>query len=164
MRYSLRLFSPLSFAIFVLVCLASVPRGLVRAGFAAEPTLAAAQLHKIDGWIAEKGRDVAISPIITDILGLTKNDQSMSCRAFAAVDAGTDHDVHQIYLLPDGKGYLEGHFHQDRVAVYWTDKDFLLIAALSGVRGEMPAATSFAQAQFEFRDEIAWWMKFADTH
>ena len=40
----------------------------------------------------------------------------------------------------------------------------VLIAALSGVRGEKPAPASFRQAQFGFRNELAWWAKFADTH
>ena len=51
-------------------------------------TLSGAQLQKIDGWIADKGREIAITPIITDILGLTKGDQTMSCRAFAAEGDG----------------------------------------------------------------------------
>lgn len=150
-------------AILVVAFVAAVPDSFVRAAGAAEPALSAAQFAKINGWIAEKGRDVAVSAIITDILGLTKDNQTISCRAFAAVDAGTN-DVYQIYLLPDGKGYLEDHFHQDKVDIYWTDKDMVLIAALSGVRGELPGLTSFQQAQFGLGNELQWWAKYADTH
>ena len=124
--------------------------------------LSAAQLHKIDGWIADKGREIAITPIITDILGLTKGDQTMSCRAFAAEGAGDE--VHQIYALPNGQGYLEAHFYKNKLDVYWTDKDFELKAALEGVRGQMPAPTSFADAQYGFSFEVAWWTKYADAH
>ena len=125
-------------------------------------TLSAEQLKKIDGWIADKGREIAITPIITDILGLTKGDQTMSCRAFAA--AGDGDEVHQIYVLPDGKGYLEAHFYKNKLDVYWADKDFGLKAALEGVRGQMPAPTSFADAQYGFSFEVAWWAKYTDAH
>ncbi len=40
----------------------------------------------------------------------------------------------------------------------------MLIAALSGVRGQKPEPASFAQAQYRFRNELVWWAKFADTH
>jgi hypothetical protein len=125
-------------------------------------TLSAEQLKKIDGWIADKGREIAITPIITDILGLTKGDQTMSCRAFAA--EGDGDEVHQIYVLPEDKGYLEAHFYNDKLDVYWTDKDFALKAALEGVRGQMPAPTTYADAQYGFSFEMAWWAKYADAH
>ncbi len=125
-------------------------------------SLSAAQLQKINGWIAEQGRDIAVTPIITDILGLTKGDQTISCRAFAAEGEGDE--VHQIYVLPEGKGYLDAHFYKDKLDVYWADKDFTLIAALEGVRGEKPAPTTFADAQYGFSYEVAWWAKYADTH
>ena len=119
-------------------------------------------MQKINGWIAEQGRDIAVTPIITDILGLTKGDQTISCRAFAA--AGDGDEVHQIYVLPEGKGYLDAHFYKDKLDVYWADKDFTLIAALAGVRGEKPAPTTFADAQYGFSYEVTWWAKYADTH
>jgi hypothetical protein len=125
-------------------------------------TLSAAQLHKIGGCIADQGREIAITPIITDILGLTKGNQTMSCRAFAA--AGDGDEVHQIYLLPDDQGYLEAHFYKDKLDVYWTDKDFALKAALEGVRGQMPAPTTYADAQYGFSFEVAWWAKYTDAH
>src|ERR1700758_2493829 len=37
--------------------------------------LSATQLQKINGWIADKGKDIAVTPIITDILGLTNGNQ-----------------------------------------------------------------------------------------
>jgi hypothetical protein len=135
----------------------------VRLTWAAEQSLSDAQLKKINALIADQGRDVAISPVITDILGLTSNSQTISCRAFAAVDARGDNEIHQVYLLPDAKGYLVSHFYKDKIDVYWTEKNFALIAALTGVRGERPAATSFADAQYGFGFEMTWWANFADT-
>jgi len=38
------------------------------------------------------------------------------------------------------------------------------IAALEGVRGQKPAPTSFADAQYGFGYEVAWWANYADTH
>ena len=125
-------------------------------------SLSAAQFQKINGWIAGQGRDIAITPIITDILGLTNGDQTISCRAFAA--AGDGDEIHQIYLLPAGQGYLDAHFYKDKLDVYRTDKDFVLIEALNGIRGEKPAAASFAEAQYGFAFEVAWWAKYADAH
>jgi hypothetical protein len=125
--------------------------------------LSYAQLAKIDGWIAGQGRDVGINPIITDILGLTQNNQTITCHAFGAVDADTN-DIRHIYLLPDGKGYLIDYFHQQIVEVYWMDKSLALIAALSGIRGQTPGPISFQQAQFGFGNELGWWAKYADTH
>jgi hypothetical protein len=129
---------------------------------AAIQSLTAAQLDKINGWIANQGRDIPITPLITDILGLTKGDHTITCRAFAA--EGDGNEIHQIYLLPDGKGYLDAHFYQDKLDVYWADKNFALIAALNGVRGEKPAAASFSDAQYGFGFEVTWWAKYADAH
>jgi hypothetical protein len=140
------------------------PHGVVHVTFAAEQSLSDAQIKKIDGWIAGKGNNVIISAVITEILGLTEGDQTISSRAFAAVDPETGNEIHQIYLLPGLKGYLVDHFHQDKVEVYWTDKDFVLKAALAGVRGEKPGPTSFQEAQLVFRNEVAWWAKFADAN
>jgi hypothetical protein len=125
-------------------------------------TLSEAQIHKIDGWIADQGREIAITPIITQILGLTKGDQAMSCRAFAA--EGEGEEVHQIYVLPEGRGYLEAHFYKNKLDVYWVDKDFALQAALEGIRGQTPAPTTYADAQYGFSFEIAWWAKYVDAH
>jgi hypothetical protein len=148
----------------MLAVLAIVPDALVQTSIAAARSLTDAQFNKIKSWITDKGNDVAISAMITDILGLTKNDESISSRAFAARDADTG-DIHQIYALPGGKGYLEGHFHQDKVDVYWTDPQLDLIAAVTGVRGERPATTtSFQEAQAGFGSEVAWWAKFADAN
>jgi hypothetical protein len=129
---------------------------------AAIQSLTAAQLDKINGWIANQGRDIPITPLITDILGLTKGDHTITCRAFAA--EGDGNEIHQIYLLPDGRGYLDAHFYQDKLDVYWADKNFALIAALNGVRGEKPAAASFSDAQYGFGFEVTWWAKYADAH
>ncbi len=157
---------PFSFPIFAAligICLAAVPNILAGPAAAADRPLSEVQLKKIDDLIAQQGREVAISAIITDIVGLTQDNQTISCRAFGAVDAATD-DIRHVYLLPADKGYLFDYFHGDIAEVYWTDKDLVLIAALSGVRGEKPAPASFQQAQFGFSNEMAWWAKFADAH
>ncbi len=141
---------------------AQTPPAAVQAPPAPTVTLSTTQIQKIDGWIAEKGREIAISPIITDILGLTKGDQAMSCRAFAA--EGDGDEVHQVYVLPEGKGYLEAHFYKDKADVYWVDTGFALKAALEGVRGQVPAPTTYADAQYGFSFEVAWWAKYTDAH
>ncbi len=138
------------------------PPGAVQAPVAPTLTLSAAQLKKIDGWIADQGREIAVTPIITEILGLTKDDQTITCRAFAAEGEGGE--VHQIYALPDGKGYLEAHFYKNKLDVYWVDKDFALKAAVEGVHGRLPAAISFADAQYGFSFEVAWWVKYTASH
>jgi len=157
---------PISFIIVAtLICVApaTVPNFAVRVAAAAEQSLSTAEFKKINDLIAQQGKDVAISPIITDIVGLTQNAQTITCRAFGAVDPNTN-DFRHIYLLPAGKGYLIDYFHADIVEVYWADKDLVLIAALSGVRGQIPGPASFQQAQFGFGNELAWWAKFADTY
>src|ERR1700733_3804273 len=125
--------------------------------------LSDAQLSKINGWITDQGRDVALTPIITDILGLTQNNQTLTCHAFGAVDATTN-DIRHIYLLPADKGYLIDYFHAQIVEVYWMDKNLTLIAALSGIRGQAPLPISFQQALFGFGNEMGWWAKYADMH
>jgi hypothetical protein len=124
--------------------------------------LTAAELKRIDDLIAQQGKDIAVTPIITEILGLTKGDETMTCRAFAAVGEGNE--VHQIYLLADGKGYLAAHFYKDKLDVYSVDKAFALVAALEGVRGQYPAPTTFADAQYGYHFEQAWWAKYVDSH
>jgi hypothetical protein len=128
----------------------------------ASQPLTEAELKKLDDLIAQQGKDIAVTPIITEILGLTKGDQTMTCRAFAALGEGDE--VHQIYLLADGKGYLAAHFYKDKLDVYSVDKTFGLVAALEGVRGQYPAPTTFADAQYGYHFEQAWWAKYADTH
>jgi hypothetical protein len=121
-----------------------------------------AELKKINDLIAQQGRDIAITPIVTDILGIAKDNQTLTCHAFAAV--GDGNEVHQIYLLPDGKGYLAAHFYKDKLDIYSVDKNFALVAALEGIRGQVPAPTTFADAQYGYHFEEAWWAKYADTH
>jgi hypothetical protein len=153
----------ISFVIFA--ALISAPlTAIAPATVAAELPLSDAQLDKINGWIAQGGSNVGVNKISTDILGLTKNDESISARALAVKDPDNDGEIHLIGTLPDGKGYLEEHFHQDKAEIYWADKDLVLISASNGVRGGRPAEMSFTEAQTEFAGELAWWGKFADTH
>jgi hypothetical protein len=155
--------STIIIAALAYLCLWAVPHGGMRQTSAAAQSLSDAQIKKINGLIADQGRDVAVSPVITDILGLTSDNQTISCRAFAAFDPRGDNEIHQVYLLPDAKGYLISHYYKDKIDIYWTDRTFALIAALTGVRGERPAATSFADAQYGFGFELAWWANFSDT-
>jgi hypothetical protein len=158
------LFRPSRRIVFLvaLTSLAAVSNTFGSIARAQDASLSPKQLAKIDGWIKDQGRDIAITPLITDILGLTKGDQTLSCRAFAA--EGDGDEVHQIYVLPDGKGYLDAHFYKDKLDVYWADKGFALVAALEGIRGQQPTPTSFADAQYGFHYEVQWWTKYADAH
>ncbi|HMG77306.1 MAG TPA: hypothetical protein VK591_01390 [Xanthobacteraceae bacterium] len=151
-------------AVLALSVIALTPGALVPASVAAERPLSDAQLKKINGWIADQGKDIAVSTIITEILGLTKNDQTMSARGYAALDTANGNEIHQIFILPEGKGYLADHFHQDKVEVYWADKGFVLLTALSGIRGAKPEIMFFQDAQAGFNNELIWWAKYADKN
>ena len=143
---------------------ALMPGALVPASVAAERPLSDAQLKKINGWIADQGRDIAVSAVITEILGLTKTDQTMSAHGYAALDPANGNEIHQVFILPEGKGYLADHFHQDKVEVYWADKDLVLLTALSGIRGAKPEIMFFQDAQAGFNTELTWWAKYADKN
>ena len=151
-------------AVLVLGVAGLTPGALLRASAATERPLSEAQLKKINGWIADQGKDIAVSAIITEILGLTKNDQTMSARGYAALDTANGNEIHQIFILPEGKGYLADHFHQDKVEVYWADKDLVLQTALSGIRGAKPEIMFFQDAQAGFNNELTWWAKYADKN
>ena len=151
-------------AVLILSAAALVPGAVVRTSTAAERALSEVQLKKINGWIADQGKDIAVSAVITEILGLTKNDQTISARGYAALDAANGNEIHQIFILPEGKGYLADHFHQDKVEVYWADKNLVLLTALSGVRGARPEIMFFQDAQAAFNNELTWWAKFADKN
>ena len=151
-------------AVLILSGAALAPGALVRTSTAAERALSDAQLKKINGWIADQGKDIAVSAVITEILGLTKNDQTISARGYAALDSENGNEIHQIFILPEGKGYLADHFHQDKVEVYWADKDLALLTALSGIRGAKPDIMIFQEAQAGFNTELTWWAKYADKN
>jgi len=151
-------------AVLALSAIALTPGALAPASAAAERPLSEAQLKKINGWIADQGKDIAVSALITEILGLTKDDQTISARGYAALDPANGNEIHQIFILPEGKGYLADHFHQDKVEVYWADKDLVLLTALSGIRGAKPAVMFFQEAQVGFNQELIWWAKFADKN
>ena len=151
-------------AVLILSAAALTPSALVRTSTAAERALSDAQLKKINGWIADQGKDIAVSAVITEILGLTKNDQTISARGYAALDTENGNGVHQIFILPEGKGYLADHFHQGKVEVYWADKGLVLLTALSGVRGARPEIMFFQDAQAAFNNELTWWAKYADKN
>ncbi len=151
-------------AVLALGATALMPSALVPASVAAERPLSDSQLKKINGWIADQGRDIAVSAVITEILGLTKNDQTISARGYAALDAANGNEIHQIFILPESKGYLADHFHQDKVEVYWADKDLVLLTALSGIRGAKPEIMFFQEAQAGFNNELIWWAKYADKN
>jgi hypothetical protein len=154
----------IAIAVLALSVIALTPGALVPASVAAERPLSDAQLKKINGRIADQGKDIAVSAIITEILGLTKNDQTMSARGYAALDTANGNEIHQIFILPEGKGYLADHFHQDKVEVYWADKDLVLLTALSGIRGAKPEIMFFQDAQAGFNSELTWWARYADKN
>jgi hypothetical protein len=155
------------FAIFpalFFILVAAGPGRFVQATLAAERPLSDAQIDKIKGWIAQYGTSDSVNKIVTDILGLTQNDETISSRALAVWGSEGDGEIHQFDILPNGKGYLEAHFHQDKAEIYWADKDLGLVFAVDGVRGGRPAEMSFPDAQAGLSNELAWWAKFADTH
>ena len=118
---------------------------------AAERPLSDAQLRKIEAWVAARGADAGLSKMVTDILGLTKDNETMSARGFAEKDAESN-DVHQINILPGSKGYLVFHLHQNKIEVYWADQELVLISAETGAREGKPAAdVSFQEAQAGYR-------------
>jgi hypothetical protein len=151
-------------AVLALSAVALSPGALAPVSAAAERSLSEAQLKKINGWIADQGKDIAVSALITEILGLTKDDQTISARGYAALDPANGNEIHQIFILPEGKGYLADHFHQDKVEVYWADKDLVLLTALSGIRGAKPEVMFFQEAQAAFNQELIWWAKYADKN
>jgi hypothetical protein len=151
-------------AALLVVAPAAVRNDLARVAVAAERVLSDAQLKKINGWIAEKGRNVEVSEIITDILGLTPNNETMTTRAFATRDSENADEIQVIFILPAEKGYLEERFHQDRIEVYWADKNLVLISALTGIRGGQPAIMSFEEAKAGYDRDLKWWAKYAETN
>jgi hypothetical protein len=148
----------------LLVVSPAAVNGYVRVATAAERALSDAQLKKINGWIAEKGRTIEVSEIITDILGLTQNNETMTSRAFATRDSENADEIHVIFILPVGKGYLEERFHQDKIEIYWADNNLVLISALTGIRGGEPAIMSFPEAKAGFDHDLKWWAKYAETN
>jgi hypothetical protein len=143
--------------------LAAVPSNFASVD-AAERSLSDFQRDKIKGWIAQYGTDDNINKMVTDILGLTRENETISSRALAAKGSGSDNEIHQIDILPDGKGYLAVHLHQDHAEIYWADRNFALIFAVDGVRGGRPDAMSFPEAKAGLSNEMEWWAMFADTH
>jgi hypothetical protein len=136
---------------------------VTRAGAAGARPFSDDELKKIKRWIVA-GRDVPLNKIVTDILGLTKEDETISARAFAVKDPENPAAIHEIGLLPAGKGYIETHIHQDRIAVYWADNDFALISAAAGARGQEAEQASFREAQIGLNEEWTFWAKFADKN
>jgi hypothetical protein len=131
---------------------------------AADRELSDVQLGKIKGWIVEHGGPDSISKVVTDILGLTQGNETITSRALAVHGSDSATDIHQIDILPNRKGYLEAHFHDGRAEIFWADSNFHLQFAVEGARDARPAAMSFLDAQAGLNDELAWWATFADTH
>jgi hypothetical protein len=155
---------PVSFAVFAFLNLLPAVGYIVDGAAAAERPLSEAQLAKIKSWIAEHGSADSVNKIVTDILGLTQGDETISSRALAVRGSEGETDVHQIDVLPNGRGYLEAHFHDDKAEIYWADVNFTLQFAVDGVRGARPDLMSFPEAEGGLRQELSWWARFADTH
>jgi hypothetical protein len=131
---------------------------------ATERPLSEAQLAKIKGWLVEHGGPDSISKIVTDILGLTQGNETITSRALAVHGSDSPADIHQIDVLPNDKGYLEAHFHDGRAEIFWADLNFNLQFAVEGARDARPSAMSFPDAQAGLKDELAWWASFAEAH
>jgi hypothetical protein len=129
---------------------------------AATGQLSAVQLGKINGWIGEHGGPDSISKIVTDILGLTQGNQTITSRALAV--HGSDGAIHQIDVLPNRKGYLLAYFHDSSAEIFWANPGFALQSAVEGARDARPAAMSVPEAEAGLNQELAWWATFADTH
>ena len=155
---------PVSFFGVTLLCLLLAGSSIVHDAAAAGRPLSDVQLEKIIGWIAEHGSADSVNKIVTDILGLTQRDETISSRALAVRGSEGETDIHQIDVLPDGKGYLEAHFHGDKAEIYWADLNFTLQSAVDGVRGARPDLMSFPEAEGGLRRELVWWARFADAH
>jgi hypothetical protein len=155
---------PVSFAVFALLSLLPAAGRIVDGAAAAERPLSEAQLEKIKGWIAEHGSADSVNKIVTDILGLTQGDETISSRALAVRGSEGETDIHQIDVLPNGRGYLEAHFHDNKAEIYWADVNFTLQFAVDGVRGARPDLMSFPEAEGGLHQELSWWARFADTH
>jgi hypothetical protein len=147
-------------------CLLIIAFGLPRftgESLAASRALSDAQLNKIKGFLAEHGGPDSVSKIVTDILGLTQGNETITSRALA-VHGDNPSDIHQIDILPNRVGYLETHFHDGRAEIFWADPNFNLQFAVEGARDARPAAISFPEAEAGLAAELAWWANFADTH
>jgi hypothetical protein len=138
--------------------------GMVGRAAATERALSEAQLAKIKGWLVEHGGPDSISKIVTDILGLTQGNETITSRALAVHDSDSPADIHQIDILPNNKGYLEAHFHDGRAEIFWADLNFNLQFAVEGARDARPDLMSFPEAEGGLRREIVWWARFADAH
>ena len=152
------------FGVCCLLIAALLASGFVGESAAADRPLSDIQLGKIKGWIVEHGGPDSISKIVTDILGLTQGNETITSHALAVHGSDSAADIHQFDILPDRKGYLEAHFHDGRAEIFWADMNFNLQFAVEGARDARPAAMSFPEAQAGLSDELAWWATFADTH
>jgi hypothetical protein len=149
------------FGVLLLVAALAGPR-FVKDSMAASGPLSDIQLGKINGWIGEHGGPDSISKIVTDILGLTESNQTITSRALAV--HASDGAIHQIDVLPNRKGYLVAYFHEGSAQIFWASQNFVLQSAVEGARDARPAAMSVPEAEAGLNEELAWWSTFADTH
>jgi len=142
-----------------------IPTTAAAESVAAAPKLSEAQLKKILDTIPAKGTAVTADKRVTDTLGLTKNSNSIAARALTVKERFGDL-IHQMQPLPGGKGYLFGNIGPTITEVFWADKNLVLVAAMTSVRGG-PAAgmtggmifypTTVQDAQPNFSKELAYW-------
>lgn len=157
-------YRPRRATVFGILLLAAVLAGpsFVNESVAAASQLSDIQLGKIKGWIGEHGGPDSVSKILTDILGLTQDNQTITSRALAV--HGSDGAIHQIDVLPNRKGYLVAYFHDRSAEIFWANLNFGLQSAVEGARAARPAAMSVPEAEAGLKQELAWWATFADTH
>jgi hypothetical protein len=151
----------IAFGVLLLAAALVGPR-FVKESVAASSLLSDVQLGKIKGWIGEHGGPDSISKIVTDILGLTESNQTITSRALAV--HASDGAIHQIDVLPNRKGYLVAYFHDGSAQIFWANQSFALQSAVEGARDARPAAMSVPEAEAGLNEELAWWATFADTH
>jgi len=138
---------------------------------ASAPKLSEAQLEKLIDTMPIEGKIVTAEKRVTDTLGLTKNNETLTSRALTVKErAGVL--FHQIQLLPGGKGYLFGNIGPTTVQVFWADKNLVLVAAMTSVKGGPTAGmtggmmvypTPVKEAAPDFSNELAYWATVADA-
>jgi hypothetical protein len=156
-----RLLSLSTSAILFYTLLAVAPT----AAASADPQQAftAAEAKKINEIAEEKGDNGVINKKVSDGLGMTKNDETVTSHAFAVKDSKGN--VHQIQPLPNDRGYMLGEVVGSKfIYVYWANKDFGLISAVSFIRGQSPKPMANADAQAGIGYELTYWASWIDKH
>jgi hypothetical protein len=140
----------------VLAILTFVPTG----SQAQSPILTATQQQVLLKLMAAHGHDLALSPDVTALLGISKGDEVITRRQLAV----NEHPLIHAYIpLPDG-GTMLGF--SDGVAgySYRVDANLKLVVAVSK-KGDQPAAAMpMADAGPNAEAELKYWAALADAN